>query len=1136
MRETRLFNDSWEFIKAGLEITEKEIMSSNDWKSIDIPHDWLIYNSNDLYENSQGWYRKTFNLVKKDDICYAVRFEGVYMDSTVYVNGVKAGEWKYGYNTFEFEITDLLKSGDNQIMVKVLYEHPNSRWYSGAGIYRNIWFLEMPKTHFVSDGMYIRTEKTKNGYNIKASAEAVNTDKDIRVNYYVIDKDGNTIATEEFIPNETEVIAVKNPNEWSIDNPYLYSLRADLMRADKMIDSCTVRFGFRTIDFNPEKGFFLNGVHTKLNGMCMHHDLGALGAAVNRTAIKRQLTVLKQMGVNAVRTSHNMPAVELMELADEMGMLIDAEFFDMWRIKKTDFDYARFFDKWAAKDVRNFVRRDRNHPSVIMWSIGNEIYDTHADPEEGYKTTKMLRDEVLKNDPDHNAYATFGSNFLEGEATQNSADLLKLVGYNYSERLYKEHHKKHPDWCIYGSETGSTLQSRSVYHFPYSEQILTDLDEQCSSLGNSTCSWGAKNTEFCIITERDTEFSAGQFVWTGFDYIGEPTPYQTKNSYFGQVDTAGFPKDTYYIYQSAWTDYRRNPMVHLFPYWDFNEGQLIDVRVTSNAPKVELFLNGKSMGTFDIDHEKGTKLLGHWQIPYEKGKLEAVAYDENNIEIARDVQESFSDAAQIAINPDKTTILADGQDMVFAEINMLDKNGHFVRNANNRVEVNVSGAGRLVGLDNGDSTDYDSYKGTSRRLFMGKLLAMVAANTEPGDITITVKSQGMKDSTIVLNAIEAPVMNGIQATTENILSEVNTEVPIRKIEIISNKGLILDKDTNEMELKAVLYPADCTCNEVEWVAVNDAGVKTNLAEIIPNGTSARLIAKGDGHFNVRCYTKNGKEKVSVISQLGFSIENFGSAYINPYEFVSAALYNVSEGELGNAEEHGVATAKHAVSYLGFENVDFGDFGTDEIELPIFTFNQEDFQVQIWSGIPESENSELLADVIYNKPVIWGVYQPETYKLNKRIKGVHTICIRTKEFLNLKGFTFTRLNKGTEMIFAGEHDKIYGDAFEVSGNSVNGIGNNVSIEFAGMDFKDGVNRIEVCGNSYIDVNTINMIFADETGKETRQMLEFTHSEGVETRTFDITPVKGMMKVIFVFLPGSKFDFDWFRFIPNEVPEE
>lgn len=1127
MRETRLFNDNWKFIKIEPGTTGYE--NSDSWVNVDIPHDWLIYDTNNLYEDSEGWYRKTFDLQTETGVRYALRFDGVYMEPVIYVNGAKAGEWKYGYNTFEIDITDYLVNGANEIRVQVMHRSPNSRWYSGAGIFRNIWFKTMPDTHFVSDGIYIRTERTDTGYMLKASSEISGSEFDA-VAYTVFDMNGTAVVSKTTdAAADTVEIEVESPDEWDIDNPVCYVLRAELLCNGQAVDCINTRFGFRTIEFNSDSGFYLNGRHVKLNGVCMHHDLGALGAAVNKAALYRQLKMMKDMGANAIRTSHNMPAVELLDIADEIGLLVDNEAFDMWKMPKNRYDYARFFEEWAAKDMRNFVRRDRNHPCVIMWSIGNEIFDTHADEESGMRSTKLLYEAVIENDPDCNAYATFGSNFLEGEPTQRCADVLKLVGYNYSERLYDAHHKAHPDWCIYGSETGSTLQSRDVYHFPYSEPILTDVDEQCSSLGNSTCSWGAPDSEFCITTERDNKYSAGQFLWTGFDYIGEPTPYQTKNSYFGQVDTAGFPKDTYYIYRAEWTDYKTDPMVHIFPYWDFNEDQIIDVRATSNAPVIELFFNGISQGKFNIDHKHGKELLGHWRIPYAKGRIDAVAYDENGEEIARDTKTSFGDGSRLILKPDKLTLDADGEDMAFIEVNVLDADGNYVANANNRVRVEVSGAARLVGLDNGDSTDYDQYKGDSRKLFMGRLIIMAAAGTNAGKAAIKVTSPSLESAEIEIDCKEAYVKAGISANTSNYHVDTDAnEIPIRKIEIASTEGTILDKEHPETVLTAKCYPSYSTYDELEWSVLNDAGVESNLAGIETVNGQTVLKARGDGEFNVKCYSRNGGSRVNVISMLGFKATGLGSASINPYETISAALYTIASDEMGNAGEHGVATLRHKESYIGFENVDFGSYGTDEVEINIFTHDRADFVVQLWLGIPGEEGSELILDGIYNKPVIWDVYQPEKYKLRHRIKGTHTLCLLTREFINIRDLVFTRPDKGFARIDAADNDKIYGDDFKISGSSVTGIGNNVSLDFDDMDFKDGVSRITIKGTSYTEVNTLNIIFVGEDGSQTRQMIEFTHTDDAEEKTFDINPIKGKNKVTFVFLPGSNFDFEWFRF--------
>lgn len=369
------------------------------------------------------------------------------------------------------------------------------------------------------------------------------------IRHSILDASGTCIShVENEIPVQvgsavpsSALLSINNPMLWDINQPYCYNLKTELLENEQVIEEEVQTFGFRTMEFDSQQGFLLNGRKVKIHGVCQHHDLGCLGAAVNKTALKRQIILLQEMGVNAIRTAHNMPAVELMELADEMGVLIVSEAFDMWERSKTPFDYARFYPDWWKQDIASWVRRDRNRPSMLMWSIGNEIYDTHAD-ERGQELTIELRDLVQVHDPKGNAVVTIGSNYMPWENAQKCADLVKFAGYNYAEKYYDQHHEEHPDWIIYGSETSSTVQSRGIYHFPFAQSVLSDDDEQCSALGNSSTSWGAKNTEACIIADRDATYSPGQFIWTGFDYIGEPTPYFTKNSYFGQLDTAGFKR------------------------------------------------------------------------------------------------------------------------------------------------------------------------------------------------------------------------------------------------------------------------------------------------------------------------------------------------------------------------------------------------------------------------------------------------------------------------------------------------------------------------------------------------------------------------------------------------------------------
>lgn len=1157
MNRKRLFNDNWEFVKTPYGTDLKELKAwEQEFKHVDLPHDWLIYDTQKLYETGTGWYRKHFETAGADGLTRLLRFDGVYMDSKVYVNGELAGEWKYGYSTFEFDITKLLHEGDNTVMVRVDHHDPNSRWYSGAGIYRNVWLKTVPAVYLASDGIYVATKREGQDFTVEIEAEIAGDIKTgsagetkaadtvdtacVKVIY-----DGSVIKEGRLEREEGSCLLkgsllVENPRLWDAEDPNLYELAVELPNGDKE----TVSFGFREFVFDPNLGFVANGKRVKLHGVCEHHDFGCLGAAFNKAAMKRKIVTLKKMGVNAIRTSHNMPAPELMELADEMGMYVDSEAFDMWEEPKTEYDYARFFDEWAERDVESWVRRDRNHPSVIMWSIGNEIHDTHG--EKGPELTRRLMGYVLAHDPKENAKVTIGSNYMPWQGAQDCADIVKLAGYNYAEIHYDNHHAAHPDWLIYGSETSSIVQSRGVYHFPLSQSILTEEDEQCSAFGNSRPSWAAKSVEYCICVDRDRDYAAGQFLWTGHDYIGEPTPYKTKNSYFGQIDTAGFPKDTYYMYQAEWTDYKKAPMVYLMPYWDFNPGQMIDVRVCTNAPKVEVFVNGKSMGVKEIDHLHGTELFPSFQTPYEPGTIRAVAYDENGRVIAEDVHKSFGDSAKITLKADKDWLKADGQDLIFVEIGMEDAEGNPVENAADYVEVDVTGAGRLVGLDNGDSTDYDQYKGTCRKLFNGKLLAVIGAKTEAGPIGITVRDIGVKENiapkTLVLQAVAADVPEGISAAEENkkmpLVTGQENFIPVRKIELVSEEGQAFHADKKEIVVKAYLYPADATDREVVFTAVNDAGITSNLAdvELLPaeEGDTAvcrcRIRAKGDGSFRVRAAVKNGTEKVKLLSQLEFSADGLGEAYLDPYGFIAGALYNCHKGDIGGFSEKSVASAQEGISEIGYRGIDFGEYGSDEITLPIFAMSDEPHYLQIWEGMPDDEGSELLADVVYQMPSTWDVYKPATYKLKRRIKGITTLCLVTRhQRYFIKGFSFKKLEKAYEKLYATESTNLYGDTFTVKEDAVEGIGNNVSLEYENMDFgSKGFSEITICGRTKLPANSIHIRFYGEDGESVNQLVEFPHSEEYTEVTFPLTAVKGKNKVNFVFLPGCDFDFKWFHF--------
>lgn len=1201
----RLFNGGWSFWCGEPELDVSEAGKHlTEFQKVDLPHDWLIADAKNLYRDGCGFYRKIFSMQPKENKRYSLIFEGVYMDTTIWVNEQQAGEWKYGYSTFEIDLTPFVKVGENAILVSVNFRSPNSRWYSGAGIYRDVWFKETPETYIRENGVYIHTEACgeKAGkepdFLLYADTEIVGDAWDeVRNTLYhkrEVEPEielplelllGDQVElVEEASPEETyagserenlcvpEIIAshntnkntaiyrVKSPRCWDVEHPHLYILKTELWKDGEVIQEEYSQLGFRSIAFDPEQGFLLNGRRVKLNGVCEHHDLGALGAAFHRTAMARKLRILKEMGVNALRGTHNMTAPAVVELADEMGILMISEAFDMWERSKTTYDYARFFKEWSERDVESWVMRDRNHPCIIMFSIGNEIYDTHVDAH-GREITVRLRDLVKKYDYRRNAGVTIGSNYMPWENAQLCADEVKLAGYNYGEKYYEEHHKAHPDWVIYGSETSSMVQSRGIYHFPLRASILTEDDEQCSSLGNSPTSWGAKSMERCVCEDRDMDFSMGQFLWTGFDYIGEPTPYHTKNSYFGQVDTAGFPKDAYYVWQSAWTDYRKAPMIHIFPYWDFNEGQSIDIRVCSNAPFVELFCDGKSCGRQQLTHEKGSghHIIADYSLPYEKGVLYAVAYDEEGNVTARETKASFGNSAEIVLRASGRAAVANGRDLFFVEIGTRDEKGNPVENAVDRVTVQVEGEGHLVGLDNGDSTDEDSYKGNSRRLFSGKLLAIIETGTIPGAVRISVSGKGLKSAELVCEAVEIaqmlPFMKGEKAqriyhnfwqdlceetyapgSTELIedheerLDEKQEEIPVRKITLCSPMGQRFSKEQPYLTVEAEIEPKEATDRQLLFRVVDEHGVDSNLVRLLVQGHTAQLHAMGDGSFYLRCMSRSGTDRIRVISQLEFTVEGMGQAYRNPYELISGSLYTSYQGEVSNGNERGVATARDGETVVTFGNIDFGPVGSDEITMPVFALTSEEYPIRIYEGVPGEEGCQLLADVVYQKPSIWNTYQEETYLLAKRVTGINTISIAVRQKIHLKGFVFKKLQKAWLPLDAAQADSVYGDTFTKEERAITGIGNNVTITYAEMDFgEEGTVGIRICGRAPESSNSLHIRFL-QGEEESKQLVEFPMCGEYIEKEFSLTPVKGKWDVSFVFLPGSCFDLQSVQFLP------
>ena len=1169
MNTCRRINSEWLFFKQPLSETATTLSptlpAQNDSRfcPVNLPHDWLIANSADHYENSEGWYQKTissdilpFDASSDDD--WLLYFEGVYMDCTIFVNGMQAGEWKYGYSSFEVRLTPFLKTGENTILVHVRYRSPNSRWYSGAGIYRSVWLKKVPAVHIASDGIAAETHLIENGKwslcmhttlekeGMQLSAkdffasENDNPNTSLSLSFCVQTLDGTVILSE--IPEDTPV-TLTNIKPWDISEPNLYKIVCTLSENGTAIQTETITTGFRTTRFDTNEGFFLNDVHIKLKGVCQHHDLGALGSAVNRSAIKRQLTILKSMGVNAVRTTHNMPAVELLELADEMGILIVDEAFDMWEMSKTTYDYARFFKEWSARDVKSWICRDRNHPCVILWSIGNEIYDTHAN-EHGQEITRYLKEQVLLHDPYGHALPTIGSNFMQGENARKCADILKIAGYNYAERLYNKQHADHPDWVIYGSETSSTVQSRGIYHFPLAKPLLTDDDGQCSSLGNSTVNWGAKNQQFCAVSDLHMPFSLGQFLWSGFDYIGEPTPYQSRNSFFGQIDTAGFPKDAYYFYQSVWTDAKTNPMIHILPYWDFNPDQMIDVRVYTNAPKVALFLNGTLIGEKTLAHTEEDNMIADWQLPFEAGTLKAIAYDENGVEIARDEASSFGDAASLHLTANRSQVTADGSELIFVTIDALDTDGHAVANANNRVHVTVTGEGMLAGLDNGDSTDCEPYKGDCRRLFSGKLLAIIAPSLTAGTITITASSDGLTSASLTVNTTSysessdekdpcAEDLHLMTITRDPLADSISSQsdIPVRKITLSCETFTHLTADAPSAVIYASVSPANATTQTLDWKVTNAEGVTVPYAILEPiDNTHVRIHALSDGSFFVRCSVTNGRGHTTLYSTLAFTATEIGTMNLNPYTFTVGSLYSDSEGEIANGNAHGAATGSEGTTSITYGPFDFGTFGSDTVTIPIFETESRPVDLTFIEGKTKTQSGTVLCRGHYDKKMIWDTYQEETFKLPKRLTGVTTFTIQvTNRKLHIGGLSFKKLEKAWSPLSVTDIDRIYGDAFCKTDDAITGIGNNVTIEYTDMDFGERTCVvIEITGRSPIEKNTIHVRTSNGTN-ETLNIAEFPYSDDYVTKRFPVNVLSGSQTVTLLFLPGSNFDLKGIRFV-------
>ena len=786
-RKVITLKENWKFQKGTIENAQNITFDDAEWQKVSVPHDWAIYGPFDKEIDKQNvaitqngekiptektgrtgslphigtaWYRNEFSLSTiETSKKIMLLFEGAMSEPEVFINGKKVGEWKYGYSYFYFDISENIKEGKNTIAVKLTNKEFASRWYPGAGLYRNVRLIIKNQESIAQWGTFITTPFVTDSLakiNIKTR---INSDKGF-VKTTIFDAEGKALISQEsgtVFGNEFEQnIPLENPTLWSPENPYLYTAKTEYFVNNKLSDEITTRFGVREIEFTREKGFVLNGEITKFKGVCLHHDLGPLGTAINKTALKRQMIILKDMGVNAIRSSHNMPSFEQLELANEMGFLFLAESFDEWKKPKVENGYNRFFDEYAEKDIVNLVRATRNHPSIVMWSSGNEVPDQWGT--EGVKRAKWLQDIFHREDPTRPV--TVGMDQVKAVMESGFGAIMDIPGLNYRVHLYEEAYEKFPQGFILGSETASTVSSRGIYKFPVEKGSMKQYDDfQSSSYDLEYCSW-SNLPEDDFILQDDKPWVIGEFVWTGFDYLGEPTPYDEKwpsrSSYFGMIDLAGIPKDRYYLYRSRWNT--KAETLQILPHWNWEgrEGEKTPVFVYTNYESAELFVNGKSQG-IQKKIKNGTpqeRYRLQWNdVIYEPGILKVVAFDKNGKAIAEKEVKTAGKPHKIILETDRKTIKSNGEDLSFVTVSVVDKNGIPCPTATNQLQFEVTGKGTFRAACNGDATSLELFHMPTMKLFSGKLVVLVKSTKEAGKIELKVSGKGLKKGIIELEAV-----------------------------------------------------------------------------------------------------------------------------------------------------------------------------------------------------------------------------------------------------------------------------------------------------------------------------------------------------------------------------------------------
>lgn len=786
-RSEYLLEKGWKFAKG--EVSNAEMPAFNDakWETVDIPHDWAIFGpfdkNNDLqnvavtqnFETQAslktgrtgglpyvgiGWYRTTFHSTPGKQT--TLIFDGAMSEARVFVNGKEACFWPCGYNSFYCDVTSLVnEDGKNNTLAVRLENRPqSSRWYPGAGLYRNVHVVTTEKIHVPVWGTQITTPYVKDEYaSVCLRTTILNAGKtELTVVTDIMDADGQVVSTKtnKGVINHgqpfTQNFIVERPKLWSPETPVLYKAVSKIYSGDTLLDTYSTRFGIRTIEYIADKGFYLNGKRRKFQGVCNHHDLGPLGAAINVAALRHQLTLLKEMGCDAIRTSHNMPAPELVELCDEMGFMMMLEPFDEWDIAKCDNGYHRFFNEWAEKDMVNMLRQYRNNPCVVMWSIGNEV-PTQWSPE-GYKVAKFLQDICHREDPTRPV--TCGMDQVKSVLANGFAAMLDIPGLNYRAHLYDEAYERLPQNIILGSETSSTVSSRGIYKFPVERKAGAMYDDhQSSSYDLEYCNW-SNIPDIDFARAEDHEWTIGQFVWTGFDYLGEPSPYDTNawpnhSSMFGIIDLASIPKDRYYLYRSVWN--KEAETLHILPHWNWEgrEGEKTPVFVYTNYPSAELFINGKSYGR-QTKHKNGTvenryRLMWHDAV-YQPGEVRVVAYDEQGNPVAEKTVRTAGKPHHIELVTDRSSLQADGKDLAYVTLRIVDEDGNLCPNDGRLVSFKVKGAGKYRASANGDPTCLDLFHKPEMHAFGGMLTVIVQSGEKTGEIELQATAKGIKTGTI----------------------------------------------------------------------------------------------------------------------------------------------------------------------------------------------------------------------------------------------------------------------------------------------------------------------------------------------------------------------------------------------------